>query len=163
MLTPALLCAALLLLGSTAVAADPQRPIADAPAGWSAHDGAGGLHYFTPPGGSDSDVYEAVFPTQKMNGTLEQTAAGIWRAIVGNERIVDTKSKAISVRDGAPAYEVIVASLDARNLSVYRVFIVKQYGRSVAAGELRFTDVQRIADIGEAAFASLEGMSVPRN
>jgi hypothetical protein len=54
-----------------------------------------------------------------------------------------------------PAYEVLVATIDAQNQGVYRVFSAKQYGRNVAAGELRFNDVDCIKDIGKPAIASL--------
>jgi len=143
---------------SLAGAASP-RPIADTPAGWSSREGPGGLEFFVPPGAANMDVYEAIFPTQSMNGTLEQTASTIWHAIVGDEHVVDAKTKRVRVTDGAPAYEVIVATLDAQNRGVYRVFIVKQYGENVAAGELRFNDVDRIQAIGKPAVVSLENMS----
>lgn len=146
---------------SIACATDVQRPNAAAPSGWSAHDGPGGLQYFIPPGATNMDAYEAVFPTQRMNGSIEDTASGIWHAIVGDERVVDSKAKAIRVADGAPAYEVLVATVDRRNQAIYRVFIVKQFGQRVAAGELRFTDVDGFKNIGGSAFASLENMSVP--
>ncbi|HLI95481.1 MAG TPA: hypothetical protein VKT72_05250 [Candidatus Baltobacteraceae bacterium] len=139
-------------------AADAQQPTADTPPGWSAHDGPEGLRYFVPPGATNMDVYEAVFPRQQLSGTLEETTSGIWHGIVGSERIVDSKTTRINVNDGAPAYEVAVASVDSQNRAVYRVFIVKLYGRTVAAGELRFNDVDHMKSIGEPAYASLENM-----
>jgi hypothetical protein len=159
LLTLALLAGAVSIVPSIAVAADTQRPSADTPSGWSAHAGPGGLQYFVPPGATNMDTYEAVFPTQSLTGTLQQTAAAISGAIVGDERVIDTKAKEIRVGDGAPTCEVIVASVDAKNQGIYRVFVVKQYGANVAAGELRFTDVDRIKSIGEGAFASLENMT----
>lgn len=143
---------------SAPVRAAAQLPLAAPPAGWSAHR-SGGLQYFLPPGDSSSDVYEAIFPTQSIHGSLQQTAGEIWQAIVGPERIVDTKTTEIRVSDGVPACEVLVASIDARNQSVYRVFVVKQYGDRVAAGELHFGSVERIKAIGQPALASLENMS----
>lgn len=139
--------------------AGSSRPSAVAPPGWSAREGDSGSQYFLPPGATDMNVYEAVFPTQLMNGTLENTASAIWHTVVGTEHIVDAKGKSLRGSDGAPAYEVLVATLDAQNSGVYRVFIVKQYGRNVAAGELRFNDVDRIQSIGKPAINSLLGMS----
>jgi hypothetical protein len=159
MLTLAFMAGAISILPSIAGATGAQPPSADAPPGWSSHEAPGGLHYFMPPGATNMDVYEAIFPAQSLNGTLEQTAAGIWHAIVGEERVVDSKAKRIRVSDGAPTDEVIVASVDARNEGVYRVFVVKQYGQSVAAGELRFDSVDRIKSIGKPAFDSLENMT----
>jgi hypothetical protein len=147
------------IVPSLANAADAQRPSVDAPSGWSTHNGPDGLQYFVPPGATNMDVYEAVFPTQPVNGTLEESAGAIWHAIVGDERVVDSKAQRIRVRDGAPTYEVLVATVDSQNHGVYRVFIVKQYGENVAAGELRFTDPEKFAKIGGSAFASLEGMT----
>lgn len=139
--------------------ADSQRPAADAPPGWTVRDGRGGSQYYLPPGATSMDVYEAIFPTQKLDGTLEQTAGALWHSVIGNERLVDSKTKRISVSDGAPAYEVLVATVDGENQGIYRVFVFKQYGESVAAGELRFNDVDRIKAIGKPAVASLENMS----
>ncbi len=136
-----------------------QRPAADVPSGWTQREGPDGLEVFLPPGATNMDVYEAIFPTQTLNGTLEETASAIWHAMVRGERIVDAKSKSIRVSDGAPAYETIVATIDSKNQGIYRVFVIKQYGRNVAAGELRFNDVDRIEAIGKSAVASLENMS----
>lgn len=157
-----------LALGAGVISAFPllasassHNPTAAAPPGWTQHIGkSSGSEYFLPPGATNMNVYEAVFPTQTLSGTLEDTANAIWRAVVGSERVVDTKGKRITVSDGAPAYEVLVASIDSQNKGVYRVFVVKQYGEHVAAGELRFDDVDRIEAIGKPAFASLENMSV---
>ena len=157
-LTLAVIAGAISAFPSLAGAAS-SRPSADTPAGWSPREGPAGLEFFVPPGAANMDVYEAIFPTQSMNGTLEQTASTIWHAIVGNEHVVDAKTKRVRVMDGAPTYEVIVASLDAQNRGIYRVFIVKQYGENVAAGELRFNDVDRIKAIGKPAVVSLENMS----
>lgn len=139
--------------------ADSQRPSANTPPGWTARDGRGGSEYFLPPGATTMDVYEAIFPTQKLDGTLEATAGTLWHSAIGGERLVDSKAKRISVGDGAPAYEVLVATVDGQNQGVYRVFVFKQYGGSVAVGELRFNDVDRIKAIGKPAVASLENMS----
>lgn len=105
------------------------------------------------------NVYEAIFPTQKLEGTLEQTAGALWRRLIGTERLVDSKTRRISAPGGAPAYEVLVATVDAQNRGIYRVFVFKQYERSVAVGELRFDDLDRMKAIGEPAVASLENMS----
>lgn len=142
-------------------AAQPHRPSAVTPPGWTARDGDAGLRYFLPPGATNADVYEAVFPTQSFSGTLEETASAIWHAVVGRERVVDARGKRIAVNDGVPAYEVVVASIDGQSRGVYRVFVFKQYGAEVAAGELRFNDVDRIKAIGKPAVASLENMAEP--
>ena len=139
--------------------ANSQRPSASAPPGWSEREGNSGSQYFLPPGASDMSVYEAIFPTQQLSGTLEQTASAIWHVVIGRERLVDFKGKQIHGNDGAPAYEVLVATIDAQNQGVYRVFITKQYGQSVAAGELRFNDLDRIKDIGKTAISSLLDMN----
>jgi hypothetical protein len=139
-------------------AAAPAAPSAQPPPGWTAHE-RDGLQYFLPPGATNLDVYEAVFPAQPLSGTFEQTASAIWHAIVGSEHVVDSKTKPVRVTDGAPAYEILVASIDAHNNGVYRIFVVKQYGQNVAAGELRFNDVDRIRSIGRPAVVSLENMT----
>jgi hypothetical protein len=139
--------------------ANSQRPSASAPPGWSEREGNSGSQYFLPPGASDMSVYEAIFPTQHLNGTLEQTASEIWRAVIGREHLVDSKAKPVRGADGSPAYEVLVATVDAQNQGVYRIFVVKQYGQNVAAGELRFNDVDSIKTIGKPAIASLLNMS----
>lgn len=144
---------------SSSAGAAPERPTASVPSGWTTRDGPGGLEVFLPPGASSMETYEAIFPTQSMSGTLKDTATRISRAIVGDEHLVDAKGRFIRVNDGAPAYELLVASVDAHNRGVYRIFVVKQYGRSVAAGELRFDDVDSIKAIGKPAVASLENMS----
>jgi hypothetical protein len=131
----------------------------NAPPGWTARDGRGGSQYFLPPGATTMDVYETVFPTQILNGSLEATAGSLWHSVIGTEHLVDSKAKRISVSDGAPAYQVLVATVNGKNQGVYRVFIFKQYGESVAAGELRFNDVDRIKAIGQPALVSLENMS----
>lgn len=157
-----------LALGAGVVATFPllagassQNPAAAVPPGWTQQTGkSSGSEYFLPPGATNMSIYEAIFPTQVLDGTLEDTAKVIWRAVVGSERVVDTKGNRITVSDGAPAYEVLVASIDAQNRGVYRIFVVKQYGQHIAAGELRFDDVDRIQAIGKPAIASLENMSV---
>lgn len=105
------------------------------------------------------DIFEAIFPTQSLDGTLEQTASEIWHAAIGNERVVDSKLTRIRVSDGVPACEIVVATLDAQNQGVYRVFVVKQYGENVASGEVRFNDIDRFQAIGQPAVASLENMT----
>jgi hypothetical protein len=158
--TLALTAGAACIFSALASAATPQRPTAVAPPGWSSRASeTGGTLYFVPPGAANMDVYEAIFPTQLLNGSLEETATGIWRTAIGAERVVDSQGKRIRVSDGAPAYEVLVATLNTRNEGVYRVFVVKQFGQNVAAGELRFNDVDRIKAIGKPAVASLENMS----
>jgi hypothetical protein len=112
-----------------------------------------------PPGADTMSVYETIFPTQTVNGTLEKTASAIWHRAIGLERLVDSKAKRIAVSDGTAACEVLVATLDAQNRGVYRIFIFKQYGQIVVAGELRFDDIDRFKAIGEPAVASLENMS----
>ncbi|HET9095917.1 MAG TPA: hypothetical protein VFN37_04605 [Candidatus Baltobacteraceae bacterium] len=139
--------------------ADSQRPSAQVPPGWTAREGRGGSQYYVPPGATGMDVYEAIFPTQKLNGTLEQTSGALWHTVIGGERLVDSKTRRITATDGAPAYEVLVATVDRQNQGVYRIFVFKQYGQSVAVGELRFNDVDRIKMIGKPAVASLENMS----
>lgn len=139
--------------------ANSQRPSATPPRGWSERVGTSGSQYFLPPGASDMSVYEAIFPMQPLSGTLVQTAGTIWHAIVGSERIVDSKASLIRSKDGAPACEVLVAIVDAHNQGVYRIFVAKQYGQNVAAGELRFDNVERIREIGEPAVASLLEMA----
>lgn len=158
MLTLALIAGAISAFPQFA-GADTQRPNADAPPGWTARDGHGGSEYFFPPGAASMDVYEAIFPTQKLSGSLEDTAGTLWHSVIGSEHLVDSKAKRISVSDGAPAYQVLVATVNANNQGVYRVFIFKQYGENVAVGELRFDDVDRIKAIGQPAIASLEHMS----
>lgn len=136
-----------------------QRPSADAPPGWTTRDGGAGSEFFLPPGATTLDVYEAIFPGRKLNGSLEDMAAAFWRRTIAGERLVDSKSKRITVSDGVPAYEVLVATVNAQNQGVYRVFVFKQYGRTLAAGELRFNSVDVIKAIGQPAVASLENMS----
>lgn len=158
MLTLALIAGAVSAFPHRA-AADETRPSVNAPPGWTARDGRGGSEYFLPPGATTMDVYEAIFPTQDLSGTLQDTASSLWHSVIANEKFVDAKSKAIQVDDGAPAFEVLVATVNAQNQGVYRVFVFKQYGQKVAVGELRFNDVDRIKSIGKAAVASLENMS----
>src|SRR6185437_1613070 len=114
---------------------------------------------FLPPGATSTDVCETIFPTQRLSGSFEDTAASIWRKAIGGERLVDVKSKYIVVSDGAPAYRVLVATLSAQNQAIYHVFVFKQYGKDVAAGELRFSHIEQIEAIGEPAITSLENMS----
>jgi hypothetical protein len=160
-LTLALVAGAISPFPALAGATASQRPFASAPAGWSMREGTSGLQYFLPPGATGNDVYEAIFPTRPLNGTLEDTASALWHAAIGGEKLVDSKGTRVSVSDGAPTYEVLVATIDSQNQGVYRVFIVKQYGKDVAAGELRFNDVDRIKAIGKPAVASLLRMSAP--
>lgn len=105
------------------------------------------------------DVYEAIFPAQKLTGSFEDSAGALWRSTIAGERLVDSKTKRITVSDGVPAYEVLVATVNAQNQGVYRVFVFKQYAQTLAAGELRFDDVDRIKSIGRPAVSSLENMS----
>lgn len=140
-------------------AADSQRPNALVPPGWSARDGRGGFEYFLPPGATTADVCETIFPTQKLDRSLEDTAAAVWRPAIAGERLVDAKSQRITVTDGAPAYRVVIATVNSQNQGVYRVFVFKQYGQTVAAGEFRFSDIAQIEAIGAPAISSLESMS----
>ena len=133
-------------------------PVVTAPPGWTAEP-ASAVQVFVPPQGT-GQTYEAVLPPQPLSGSLEHTASVIWRGIVGDERVVDSKGEYIRAADGAPTYEVLVATIDASNRGLYRIFIVKQYGAQVAAGELRSDDVARVQAVGEAALASLEGMRI---
>lgn len=139
--------------------ADTQRPSADAPPGWTARNGRGGSEYFLPPGATTMDVYEAIFPTQTLDGTLEKTAGTLWHSMIGNERFVDSKTTRVRADDGAPAYQVVVATVDGQNRGIYRVFVFKQYGSSIAAGELHFNDVDTIKAIGRPALNSLYAMT----
>lgn len=132
-----------------------REPHAPTPAGWTERSTAQ-TQYYVPNGDATAgDTYEAVFPVLGLDGSLQQTADEIWHEMIGRERLVDSKSTAITAQDGAPAYEILVATLDAKNRGVYRVFVVKQYGNAVAAGELRFTDIDRMKAIGKPALDSL--------
>lgn len=154
-----------LALIAGAVFASPARasqagaqPYVAAPPGWTQQRSAQ-TQYFLPPGASNGSVYEAVFPMLTLDGSLEQTASEIWHKMIGGEQLVDSKSKTLTADDGSRAYETLVATLDQAHHGVYRVFVVKQYGDAVAAGELRFDDVDRIKAIGKPALDSLLAMS----
>lgn len=159
MLALAMMAGAVVASAQFATAAGSQRPNVDTPAGWSAHDGNGGSEYFSPPGENATALRETIFPTQRLSGSLEETAEPLWRDAIANERVVDVKFSRITVTDGVPAYRVIVATVNAQNQGVYRVFVFKQYGQNVAAGELRFSDIGKIQAIGKPALDSLENMS----
>jgi hypothetical protein len=135
-------------------------PVVTAPPGWTAGQAPAAIRVFLPPDTARAQTYEAVLPPQPLSGSLEQTASVIWHALVGNERIVDAKGQYIRVPDGATAYEVLVATIDANDKGIYRIFILKQYGDRVAAGELRSDDVERVKAVGKAALASLEAMRI---
>jgi hypothetical protein len=135
-------------------------PVVTAPPGWTAQRASAAVQVFIPPKGTGAQTYEAILPPQPLRGSLEQTATVIWHALVGNERIVDAKGEYIRVPDGAAAYEVLVATIDASNKGIYRIFIVKQFGSQVAAGELYSDSVARVQAVGEPALASLEAMRI---
>jgi hypothetical protein len=153
--------AALLLAVAPAVSApSPTTQIRPLP-GWTQLDDGANTRFFFPRI-DDSATFVAIFPTQSLDGTLAQTLSASWHRAIGRERLVDAQQKSVPVSDGAPALLEIVATVDANNRGIYRVFVVKQYGERVVSGELRSNDPQKMKSVGDDALRILESMSVTK-
>lgn len=131
----------------------------EAPSGWTQLQSDSDTRFFFPRAG-DRSTFVAIFPTQDIDGTLERTLSATWHKAIGNERVVDAQEKSAVTSDGAPALMEIVATVDAANTGIYRVFIVKQYGTRVASGELRSDDPAKMQNVGDEALRMLENMRV---
>ena len=151
--------AALLLAAAPAVSApSPATQIRPVPGWIQLDDGANTRFFF--PRIEDSATFVAIFPTQTLDGTLEHTLSASWHRAIGNEHLVDAQEKSVPGTDGAPALIEIVATMDANNRGVYRVFVVKQYGERVVSGELRSNDPEKMKSVGDEALRILESMSI---
>jgi hypothetical protein len=130
-----------------------------APSGWTTlQDGANTQFFF--PRQDDRSTFVAIFPQQKMSGTLQRTLTTLWHRTIGAERVVDAEEKSIPSADGAPALLEIIATVDGANRGVYRIFMVKQYGDRIVSGEFRSDDPDKMKGIGDAALQMLRTMSV---
>jgi hypothetical protein len=129
------------------------------PSGWSTLQSDGNTRFFFPDG-NDRSTFVAIFPTQENHDTLAHALSALWHKTIGNEQLVDAEQKQIVSADGAPALLEIVATIDAANRAVYRVFVVKQYGSEIASGEFRSDDPQKMKVSGDEALEMLQSMSV---
>jgi hypothetical protein len=132
---------------------------AHSPDGWTALQSDGNTQFFFPHD-SDRSTFVAIFPTQESHDTLPHALSALWHKTIGKERVVDAEQKHIASADGAPALLEIVATVDAANNPIYRVFVVKQYGSQIASGEFRSDDPEKMQNVGDAALQMLQGMSV---
>ena len=142
-----------------ALVSPPPTTQAQSPSGWtSLQDDANTQFFFPHP--NDSSTFVAIFPTEQSSNTLAQALSSLWHRTIGKERLVDAEQRHIVSADGAPALLEIVATVDAANRSIYRIFVAKQYGTTIASGEFRSDDPEKMKNVGNAALQMLQSMSV---
>ncbi len=155
MLAPALLVS-VLTLGLVSPLPMTQ---AQSPSGWTALQDDANTQFFFPRQ-NDSSTFVAIFPTEQSRDTLAHALSSLWHRTIGKERLVDAEQRDIVSADGAPALLEIVATVDAANRAIYRIFVVKQYGSEIASGEFRSDDPAKMKNVGDAALQMLQTMSL---